>query len=47
MLETLNKNSGLSPAELLPAVKTVVDEYVEASPQFDDQTMLVLEYKGY
>ncbi len=46
MLETLNKNSGLSPAELLPVVKTAIDEYVGSTSHFDDLTMLSLEYKG-
>ena len=45
MLEVLNKNSTLPPDELLSAVKAKVDEFVGDEPQFDDMTMLALEYK--
>jgi sigma-B regulation protein RsbU (phosphoserine phosphatase) len=45
MLEVLNKNSQLSPAELIFAVKAEVDSFVGNAVQFDDMTMLALEYK--
>ena len=45
MLESLNKNLNASPAELLPAVKKDIDDFVGDAPQFDDITMLSLEYK--
>ena len=38
--------SSMTPTELLPAVKAKVDEFVGDAPQFDDITMLCLEYKG-
>lgn len=34
------------PAALLPAVKADVDRFVGGTAQFDDITMLCLEYKG-
>lgn len=33
------------PHEILPAVKADIDAFVDAAPQFDDITMLCLEYK--
>ena len=45
-LETvLSENAGLTPTELLPAVKADIDAFVGSAPQFDDITMLCLEYK--
>ena len=41
----LARNAALSPAELLPAVKADIDNFVGEAPQFDDITMLCLEYK--
>ena len=43
--EVLSKNKDKSPAELLPAVKADIDKFVGDAPQFDDITMLGLEYK--
>jgi len=34
------------PDEILPAVKADIDAFVKEAPQFDDITMLCLEYKG-
>lgn len=42
----LAASSGLSPDELLPKVKEDIDAFVDGAPQFDDITMLCLEYKG-
>ena len=42
----LNDNKNLSPAELLPAIKEDIDAFVGSAPQFDDITMLCLEYKS-
>lgn len=44
--EVLNKNKDSSPAELLPRVKEDIDLFVGEAPQFDDITMLCLEYKS-
>ena len=41
----LNANRDKTPAELLPAVKADIDRFVGDAPQFDDITMLCLEYK--
>ena len=43
--EVLAKNSQKSPTELLPLVRADIDAFVGESPQFDDITMLCLEYK--
>ena len=42
LIEALNKNLDKEPAELLPAVRKEIDEFVGAAPQFDDITMLGL-----
>lgn len=41
----LCKYAALAPTELLPKIKTGLDEFVGGAPQFDDITMLCLEYK--
>ncbi len=41
----LNKNSTAAPDALLPAVKADIDAFVGDAPQFDDITMLCMEYK--
>ena len=35
-----------TPREILPAVKRDIDEFVGEAPQFDDITMLCLEFRG-
>ncbi|MCH5333742.1 MAG: cation:dicarboxylase symporter family transporter, partial [Agathobacter sp.] len=42
----LAASSGLSPEGLLPRVKADIEAFVDGAPQFDDITMLCLEYKG-
>ena len=46
VLEALNKNADASPQQLLDSVRHSVDEFVQDAEQFDDLTMLCLEYKG-
>ena len=46
MIETLNMNGDEGTEQLIPAVKTAMDDFVGEAPQFDDITMLVFEYKG-
>ena len=46
MLDALNQNTGASPEALLKAVRSSVDAFVGTAEQFDDLTMLCLEYKG-
>ncbi len=41
----LNRNIDLSPTQLLPAIKEDIDRFVGDAPQFDDITMLCLEFK--
>ncbi len=41
----LGEHSALPPAELLPKVKGDIDRFVGDAPQFDDITMLCLEYR--
>ena len=42
----LGENSALHPTELLPKIKEDIDKFVGEAPQFDDITMLCLEYKA-
>ena len=44
MLEALNQNGDGSPEELLRNVRGAVDAFVGEAEQFDDLTMLCLEY---
>ena len=46
MLSALNEAPEASPKELLRAVRKAVDDFVQEAEQFDDLTMLCLEYKG-
>ncbi len=46
MLQALNENAGSSPLEMLKNVRRAVDDFVEGTEQFDDLTMLGMEYKG-
>lgn len=45
LTEILGENSALAPTELLPVIKNDIDRFVGEAPQFDDITMLCLEYK--
>ena len=44
--DILNKEKNGTPYEILPAVKRDIDAFVGEAPQFDDITMLCLEYKA-
>ncbi|MBQ3265459.1 MAG: SpoIIE family protein phosphatase [Ruminococcus sp.] len=46
MLEALNKDASATPEEILKQVRCAVDGFVNEAEQFDDLTMLCLEYKG-
>jgi sigma-B regulation protein RsbU (phosphoserine phosphatase) len=46
MVDALNLDANASPRQLLKNVRTSVDAFVGAAEQFDDLTMLCLEYKG-
>lgn len=41
----LDQNKDCPPSELLPRIKEDIDRFVGDAPQFDDITMLCLEYK--
>ena len=41
----LCRNAAVSPAELLRQVKADIDAFVGEAPQFDDITMLCLEFR--
>ncbi len=43
--KVLNSNKTKTPADILPAIKQDIDAFVGNAPQFDDITMLCLEYK--
>ena len=46
MLATLNENINASPDEMLKNIRYAVDGFVKDAEQFDDLTMLGMEYKG-
>ena len=46
LLNALNGNRDGSPGEILQNVRLEVDKFVGNAEQFDDLTMLCLEYKG-
>ena len=45
LAKVLNDNKDKTPEELLPAIKRDIDAFVGDAPQFDDITMLSLEYR--
>jgi len=46
MVDALNEKSDGSPQEILKTVRNSVNAFVKNAEQFDDLTMLCLEYKG-
>ena len=46
ILEALNETADASPRDILNHVTGAVNEFVKDAEQFDDLTMLCLEYKG-
>ena len=46
LLSALGKAPSASPDELLPFVHAQIAAFVDEAPQFDDITMLGLQYKG-
>lgn len=47
LADVLTSASDKSPEEILPIVRAKVDEFVGDAPQFDDLSMLCLEFKEY
>ena len=45
LLLVLNKNKQQNPKETLSSVKADIDDFVGEAPQFDDITMLCVEYR--
>ena len=45
-LEALNKDPDAEPTQLLQNVRCAVDAFVKGAEQFDDLTMLCMEYRG-
>ena len=46
LLETVQQNPSANPKEMIEKVKESIDEFVKDAPQFDDITMLAVQYKG-
>ena len=46
MLAALNKDPDAEPEQILKNVRADVDSFVKEAEQFDDLTMLCIEYKG-
>ena len=46
MIEALNEDVGAAPENILKHVRGAVDRFVKNAEQFDDLTMLCLEYRG-
>ena len=46
LLTFMNQNTSVKAMELLPALKADIDKFVGEAPQFDDITMLMLDYKS-
>jgi sigma-B regulation protein RsbU (phosphoserine phosphatase) len=46
LLKTLNEAPDENPEQLLKNVRAAVDRFVNGAEQFDDLTMLCMEYKG-
>lgn len=46
MLDSLNKNPDATCEQMLKNMRAAVDEFVKQAEQFDDLTMLCMEYRG-
>ena len=46
LVDTLNQDPGAKPGELIRRVHEAFDLFAGGAPQFDDITMLCLEYYG-
>ena len=46
MTDSLNEDPDASPEQILGAVRGEISKFVREAEQFDDLTMLCLEYKG-
>ena len=46
MIDTLNQDRNAVPEQVLKNVREAVDGFVKDAEQFDDLTMLCMEYRG-
>jgi sigma-B regulation protein RsbU (phosphoserine phosphatase) len=46
MVDALNAGRDGTPQEILKTIRQAVDGFVKDAEQFDDLTMMCLEYKG-
>ena len=46
LIAVLNENPDASPEQIMKNVHAAVDRFVKDTEQFDDLTMLCIEYKG-
>ena len=46
MIDALNADPGAAPQDILKNIRSSVDDFVKEAEQFDDLTMLCIEYKG-
>lgn len=46
MIDALNSDAGAAPKDVLRIVRAAVDDFVGSAEQFDDLTMVCLEYRG-
>ena len=46
MLDTLNGHGNETPEEIIKKLRSTIEDFVMDAEQFDDITMLCIEYKG-
>ena len=46
MIDALNEDPDASPEQVLGTVRGEISKFVKEAEQFDDMTMLCLDYKG-
>ena len=46
LLDAVNELGGAAPEKLLPHIRARIDAFVNGGEQFDDITMLGLQYRG-
>lgn len=47
MINALNKDAAAAPDQIMQNVHNAVDKFVDEAEQFDDLTMMCIEYKGH
>ena len=46
MIDALNRDPDASPEQILETMREEISKFVREAEQFDDMTMLCLDYKG-